>query len=377
MCPLKNVMPRHDRFGWRSYFHDSLPAVPSWFMSSLIESCGAGVFEHFRDCDPRLPVTRPMIKVVSGRPIVNLSLLNEVMRTWGLPIRLRADTVADDKVGQAFGANSGRLIRHLVPIFRFGRAQWFATRDARRATSTLLQTGCRPFESFGAAVAAMQLVYVEKTWRMFNLTGCISLLQSLRRAITPEANGTHLRMLNTFMENDFDSVRAFIRSHPSVQRILEVGEIPQELEFQDLWIVIMDRYGHRAVYEDDLAQPRYAETPKALIAALMTPPRDRLRPRRTLLNRVLFPIEVQTRRLLAEREWFQHRTMVVFTHIRNELLRLADHAVLRGQLPTREALWNLDIDELRRLDQGWQPDEAFWKARAAEIDRLAQQQPSQ
>ena len=41
-------------------------------------------------------------------------------------------------------------------------------------------------------------------------------------------------------------------------------------------------------------------------------------------------------------------------------------------LPTREALWTLDIAEVRALDCGWRPDPAFFNARTAEIARLSQ-----
>jgi pyruvate,water dikinase len=40
-------------------------------------------------------------------------------------------------------------------------------------------------------------------------------------------------------------------------------------------------------------------------------------------------------------------------------------------LPAPEAIWSLDVDELRALDAGWRPDAAFFAARAEEQERFA------
>jgi pyruvate,water dikinase len=67
--------------------------------------------------------------------------------------------------------------------------------------------------------------------------------------------------------------------------------------------------------------------------------------------------------------------MVGFADLRDQLVRLAGEAVRDGRLPSVEHLWLLDVDEARRLDGGWRPDEAFWAARLAEVERLARLDP--
>jgi pyruvate,water dikinase len=59
-----------------------------------------------------------------------------------------------------------------------------------------------------------------------------------------------------------------------------------------------------------------------------------------------------------------------FDHIRQQQKLLAKTEVVCGILPDCNCLWQLDIDEVRRLDQGWVPDRAFFTPRKQEIERL-------
>jgi pyruvate,water dikinase len=60
--------------------------------------------------------------------------------------------------------------------------------------------------------------------------------------------------------------------------------------------------------------------------------------------------------------------MVAFERLRGVLLRRARLLVEDGVLPSLEALFDLDVDEVRRLEEDLRPDATFWTARQAEID---------
>jgi pyruvate,water dikinase len=64
--------------------------------------------------------------------------------------------------------------------------------------------------------------------------------------------------------------------------------------------------------------------------------------------------------------------MIAFERVRERLLALAEDAAETGLLPDREALWMLDVEEVRELDGGWWPGPEFFEARAAEIAGLAE-----
>ncbi len=124
-------------------------------------------------------------------------------------------------------------------------------------------------------------------------------------------------------------------------------------------------HGHRGIYESDLARPRYVEDPAPVLASLALG-RDRPghRRRRSRTRAADLPLWLVARRPITAREEFRSDSMRSFLAVRRELLR---HAEAAGLEP--EALWLLDTDEVRRLDDGWRPDEALLAERRAETDR--------
>jgi pyruvate,water dikinase len=58
--------------------------------------------------------------------------------------------------------------------------------------------------------------------------------------------------------------------------------------------------------------------------------------------------------------------MVGFERLRSAMLGRASVLAVGGVLPSADALWSLELDEVRRLDEGFRPDETFWRLRAAE-----------
>jgi pyruvate,water dikinase len=73
---------------------------------------------------------------------------------------------------------------------------------------------------------------------------------------------------------------------------------------------------------------------------------------------------------MRAREGIRYQAMLGFERIRQQLLVLAQTDVIAGILPTLDALWQLDIEEVRRLDRGWGPDAVFFARRQQEIEHL-------
>jgi pyruvate,water dikinase len=124
----------------------------------------------------------------------------------------------------------------------------------------------------------------------------------------------------------------------------------------------MERYGHRSPDEFDLACARFRESPERVLKALLqpaSPPVTSL----TLAAWLTLPIWLVAEYHLRANDLLCHRLMYVFASIRASLLQLADLAVGRGQLPDRDAVWLLEIDEVKRLDDGWIPDAGLFKQR--------------
>ncbi|NJN96519.1 MAG: hypothetical protein HC875_21635 [Anaerolineales bacterium] len=134
--PVTRPSRRNETFTIANH-KEILPELPSRYMSSLIASCAGGLFAYYRRFDPSLPARRPFIEVFYGRPYINLSLLSEMMRSFGLPTRLVTDNIGGE-TGQVFGANPGRLVRKIPTLLRLGLAQFGAVASSRRAIKAML-----------------------------------------------------------------------------------------------------------------------------------------------------------------------------------------------------------------------------------------------
>jgi pyruvate,water dikinase len=78
----------------------------------------------------------------------------------------------------------------------------------------------------------------------------------------------------------------------------------------------------------------------------------------------------QAERTLLARERVRSTAMRGFERLRRVLLARARRLADDGVLPSAEALFQLDVGELRRLDEGFRPDAAFWRARASGDEAL-------
>ncbi len=373
-CHLVQVRPvtrpttRNEAFTLANH-KEILPALPSRFMATLIAACAGGLFDYYRQYDDELPTGRPFIEVFRGRPYINLSLLSEMMRIWGLPTRLVTDAIGGATTREA-GLNVGRVLRKLPVLARLGLDQLRAPALARQAVGAILDEA--PGATVAAHVAALRRVYVRLVTAMFALTAALGgPLALLRRAGTLAEHNARHQTLATRLYANLDGLRALAAARPAWHAALRAGRVPDDPAFRAPWHAFLDRHGHRGVYESDIARPRFREAPEGLLRSLTAPPRRAERPPRTTAGRLTRPVWVQAGRAMRAREALRYHAMRAFARLRRALLARADEAVARGALPARDALWMLSIDEAVRLDDGWAPDDAFWTARAAEQEALA------
>jgi pyruvate,water dikinase len=132
----------------------------------------------------------------------------------------------------------------------------------------------------------------------------------------------------------------------------------------------LSKHGHRGIYESDISRPRFAEAPSLLFPAILQPAQKRAMPKRTLAGLFTLPIWKQASIAIEARERLRYEAMKAFQKSRADFLCLATKASHKGQLPTPEHIWELTIEELKRLDEGAQYDENFFQARQREIEKL-------
>ncbi|MEM7344300.1 MAG: DUF3995 domain-containing protein [Chloroflexota bacterium] len=368
--PITRPSRRNEAFT-SANLKEILPDLPSRYMTSLIAACAEGLFAYYRGFDPTLPKHRPIIEVFQGRPVFNISLLTEMMRCWGLPTRLVTGNVggeADIEVG----FQVGRFFRNTFVLLGVGQAQLQAVTSSKRTINRILaRTEQRP-TTFQGCVDLHRWLFTTLVTEMFSLTSAMSgPLLILRQAGVLAEHNARQRTISTEMFTDLEPLRTLALADPAIQSALEQGQVPADAQFQTMWHAYINKHGHRGVYESDIARPRLHEVPEPLLMSLAQPTGQRQPPPpHTSLGRLTQPVWWQASRTMQARESFRYHVIIGFDRLRQAFLALADPLVAEGVLPNREAIWDLDLDELSRLDTGWQPDSAFFEARQREIEQL-------
>ncbi len=370
--PITRPSRRNEAFTIANH-KEILPELPSRFMSSLIASCADSLFAYYRRFDASLPAHRPFIELFYGRPYINLSLLSEMMRIFGLPTRLVTDNIGGE-TGQVCGANPGRLVSKIPVLLRLGLAQLRAVTSARQTMQVIVaRTATQaPGATFGECVETLRWLYTTLVTEMFSLTAAMSgPLSLLRRLGVLEEHHARQKTIATAMFADLEPLRQIAARKPKVRAALTQGKLPNDRTFCRIWQTYLDKHGHRGVYESDIARPRLYEAPAALLTSLAHPASHRpMLPPRTLLGWLTLPLWWQASRAMRAREQIRYHAMLGFDRIRQQLLLLAKTEVVCGILPDCDSLWRLYIDEVQRLDQGWIPDAEFWAERKRDIEHL-------
>lgn len=347
--------PRRNEIFTSAYHKEILPDLPSRFMTGIIASCAHELFEYYRRGDPSLPSERPFIEIFEGRPLINLSLLCDMMRMLGLPTRLVTDNIGAP-AGRVFPANPRRLFAKRWVLLKMGIAQLLSPGRARRAGRAILRRTETSPESFTEAVESLRWIYVRLVLRAFALTAAMSgPLMLLRRLGLIEVWTAHQRSVAGALRADLVDLK---RRFPQLS-----GE-----GFDAAWAVLVERHGHRGVYESDIARPRYHESPGGLLASLRAaspqPPSPRPIPPIALF---VAPFWWQASRAIRAREYLREESLRAFDRLRQSLLLLAGRIDMRP-----ETLWMLTDEEVIRLDSGWRPSGSYLEDRRREIRSLSQ-----
>lgn len=369
--PVTRATVRNEWFTLANH-REILPPLPSRFMATLIASCAGGLFSWYRRADDALPATRPFIEVFEGRPVINLSLLTDMLRTWGLPTRMVSDAIGGRDV-RPVGWRFHRIRTSIPALSRMLWAQLTAVGSTRRARLTILSRDLLDAEGdVTPLVQAAQRRYVLLVQSMFALTAAMATpLALLRRTGTL---ASHLSRQRTPGSDVVEALRRdvvpAVRNHPDDIARIAVGEPPASESGTFEWSQWLERNGHRGPYESDLAQARWREQPAAVLALLRHelayPIAPRITPPRSAVEWMALPLWWLAQRPLRAREALRDDAMVAFAMIRELMHHAADLAVQRGALLKREDIWLLSVDEASALDSGARYDAAFVEARVHE-----------
>jgi pyruvate,water dikinase len=343
--PITRHSRRNEAFTLANH-REILPDLPSPFMTSLIASCADKLFDYYREFDGTLPAGRPFIEVFAGRPLINLSLLTDMMRILGLPSTLVTRNIG----GVDYGGNTlngGRLVRKLPVLLAMGMSQLQATGRARAATEQMFRRTSEERGTVSECVQLLQWLYCSIVRNMQALTAAMSApLAILRRLNVLEEHTARHSTISSQMYTDLAPLRDLVASDATLRAAVLAGQVPEDQRFQELWLAYLAKHGHRGVYESDIARPRLSEDPGWLLGALSAPqPPAKPLPPRTIAGFLTQPIWWWARRAITGREQVRYQSMKAMGRIRQNLLRIT-----RDKLSQPDDLWLLSIDEARSLD---------------------------
>lgn len=352
-----------------------LPELPSLFMSSLIESCADDLFWYYRQFDDDLPQTRPFIRVFKGRPYINLSLLSDMMRIFGLPTNLVTSNIGGHAEVE-LPANVARLFRKIPTLRKLFTAQLQSTEKAEHAIKAMVELSEEDLADITSCIEALRWLYIKIVTTMFSLTQTMSgpLLVLRKTGTLTEHHESH-ETIATQLYKDLEGLRQLAEADPKVKAELLENKIPQDPQFQERWLEFMKKHGHRGVFESDISKPRFSEDPSIIISMLAKSTSMPIAPIKTIekqrggtsmLGVLTTPIWWQASRAIKARERVRYYSMLAFQRIRKRLVELADKTTLESS----DQLWKLKIDEAKKLDEGWIPTKEFLEERENELVEL-------
>jgi pyruvate,water dikinase len=323
-----------------------LPDPPSVFMTSVIAEGSSELFDYYRMFDRELSDRRDFIEVFDGRPLINLSLMTDFMRSLGLPPKLVTDSIGGTDRSDA-RLRPKRMLRRLPVLIRLALAQVTAQAYTRRKLSEIRALTSTRASSFHEAVDRLREVYVRTVHGMTALNTAASAPTALLRAAgTLGEHSSRSETTATRMFRDLASVGRAAGGDfdPDAPPFEAPG-------FNESWARWLDEYGHRGIFESDISRPRYVEDPAPILHSIPRASKLAHRPQRWTAAGVLtLPIWMIAKPPISAREQYRSDAMAGFLSVRRDLLHLAADIGLRP-----DDLWLLEADEVRALDDGWRP----------------------
>lgn len=405
--PITNIRPSstlsNDDCEWsRTNFKETLPELPSPLSLSFLEQfMDRYILAHYRRLGCRIPDGLTSVRILKGRPYLNVTLFHLlVAQLHGDPL-LNAEQMGGEPLVNAPPVQplSGAA---------FMRAGWLMRQEMRRVE----RTGPRLFQEMKELAATYsharvrhfsidELVpkldalgpWLESREVTFGIAGGVGQCLEMFNRTLPRWLGSDWReLLNAALQG-----QGTVISAQQILRLAELTDIAREepivrsfftaeswkpstfrsvladTQFLRAFHAYLDDYGHRGVGESDVMSPRLADNPEAILTILRTQllstsPSHQAVLARQEQSRVAALEQIKKRigwrvdrwlafswcyrrlgRFFALREANRHHLMHYSTAIRTLLMRLGELLVAQSRLDEREDIFFLSIDERNDL----------------------------
>jgi rifampicin phosphotransferase len=426
--PITTVRPSSDLTNddceWsRTNFKETLPELPSLLSLSFLERFMDGyILSHYRRLGCRIPDGLTSVRVLRGRPYLNVTLFHLLVAQLGGDPSMNTEQMGGEPLQTVPPVEPLRGLAFL----RAGRMMWAEMRRVERSGPRVFQemkqlaTTYRRDRivhlSVGELVPQLDKLgpWLEGREVTFGIAGGVGQCLQMFTTLLPRWLGPDWRsLLNAALQG-----QGTVISAQQILRLAELTDIardePQAQSFltSEPWEPSMFRtalvsttflhtfdryledYGHRAVGESDVMSPRLADNPESILGILRaqltsaSPSQNTVRSRQDK-TRAAALAEIKQRigwrlhrwvtflwcyrrlcRFFALREANRHHLMYYSLAIRTLLLRLGELLVESGLLTQRDDIFFLTIDDradlLTENKRDWN---AVIQSRRAERDR--------
>jgi rifampicin phosphotransferase len=419
--PVTTVRPvshlTNDDCEWsRANFKETMPEVPSPMGLSFLESfMDRYILSHYRRLGCRIPEGVSAVRVLHGRPYLNVTLFYSLVSQLGGEPSLNVEHMGGEPLQVT------PVVRRLGRLASL-RAGWLILKEMRRGA----QCGPAWFAEMKEQAAAVRadrlqaLTSDELVGRLDALgrwldghevtfgivAGVGQCLQILSRLLPRWLGADWRTLLNAALQG-----QGTVISAQQIMRLVQLAEAarsePAVVQWFDsnpwnpsdyrrrlagtAFLRLVERfledYGHRAVGESDVMSPRMAEEPEAILAVLRIQVRassastasDILNRQEQCHRKALMEIRRRVgwrldrwilfqwwyrrlTRLFALREANRHHLMYYSAAVRHVMLQLGERLVMDGHFGQADDIFFVTLDEQRDL---LRPDSRDWKALVA------------
>jgi pyruvate,water dikinase len=387
VAALPQAAPRLEIEWTRGSHPEFLPELPSPLFSSLIERSQSRAVSFFKDIGLQVDGLGPYVKLILGRPYLNLTFLKRIISQVGLNPGSLLHTIGHTEPG----GQGGTLAVDWSAVWRMRHTYWrllkriFSNKSYLKAFQASVDAAVATLDplNFDASPATL-LAQLRQHERIYNdlfsanlgLAVSISAATAVGSSLMAPLTSSPATVFSTLALQGLKTSGAELN-----RRLLKLGHLargdlptqqylnnPTQAEpsaaFKTILADLLAQFGQRATYETDPGWPRYADDPAPLLNIIR-------RYAQSDLTGAAFPAEGSsltwgnlTNEAKGISRWLPWRVWLAAPLVRT-LRRLLimrdklDSAKARGMAACRR--WDLALGQ-KWVDKGWlaRPDDIFW-----------------
>lgn len=387
----------------RANFRETLPDVPSPFAAATLqEYMETAIISHYRKAGCHIPCGLPSVRLIRGRPYINVTLMQSLMAQLGGDPAEVTDLMGGDPAPPPPGVTRlpwGRLVRAGL---RVERQLLAAPRNAPAWFAEMRRLGRAQLDP------ALSRLSEEQVWERllqlnrelhardltFAFVGAVSQALTVLRVTLQRRLGENWRPFLNAATRGFGTIISAqqilrlmdlaeqARQDPTARAFLMTEQWEPEAfrgrlagtPFLEALDRFLEEYGHRAVGESDVRSPRFSEEPAYVLGIirghLLAPSgrsaasaqREQAEARETALREIRRAFGWRVHEWLWFRRWHEalacaqtlreanrHHLMFFLAGVKRLLLLLGGKLAGRGLLDCADDLFFLLPDEIRMM----------------------------